>query len=69
MIEKRITHGGFFDAFETVKRHEISIRRLPNNREAYDITEDLYERDNGERRYKSFESFQDSYYKRLKKRR
>lgn len=71
MIEKRITHGGFFDAFEQVKRQEIEIKvkRFPNNREAYDITEDIYEKYNGERRYKSFESFSDAYYRRVKKKR
>lgn len=69
MIEKRITHGGFFDAFDSVKRQEIEVKvkRLPNNREAYDITEDMYEKFNGERRYNSFESFRRSYY--AKKRR
>lgn len=70
MIEKRITHGGFFDAFEQVKRQEIEVKlkRLPNNREAYDITEDMYEQSNGERRYSSFESFKRQLYRRGKRR-
>jgi hypothetical protein len=71
MIEKRITHSSFLDAFQEVKKCPIEVRkmRFPNNREAYNITEDIYEKDNGERRYSSFESFKDALYRRGKKRR
>jgi hypothetical protein len=60
-MEKRITHRGFIDAFEK------ALKTNRTQREAYEETEAIYQRENaGERRYSDFQSFRNQWYKRLK---